>query len=289
MTYTQPNWNVNTVLNIAGLDANALDVLVRQASERRGNQREDRLYHHLINLNFSAQRRAFLETVKSRSIAALLIDGAPDHGQRWLLNRLLQRFDPCRVLPIDMRVLKQSYGLSMGALCHEIGKHAHTTLATPAEAAQVLCDLWANQTTVLLLRSFDRVGERFASAIVEQLWATVVATSLAAACAGGPTKLLLVLEDGRGLARGWKLPLAAPGAGDTANVVALPALARITAADLHDWIDRALLDLPDSFGNADVQSLLDDTDNGVPEQVLELICSMCDVDWHKGAAQWLKH
>jgi hypothetical protein len=51
----------------------------------------EELYRALLKLGYREQVRSFLKFLKAQSIGAFLIHGLLDHGQRWLLNRLVYK------------------------------------------------------------------------------------------------------------------------------------------------------------------------------------------------------
>ena len=52
------------------------------------------IYATLLRLGYRRQTNLFLSVVNQQSIAAFLIHGPPEHGQRWLLNRIVREYIP---------------------------------------------------------------------------------------------------------------------------------------------------------------------------------------------------
>ena len=53
-----------------------------------------KLYSALLKLGYRQQARLFRRAIESESVAAFLIHGLPEYGQRWLLNRLVVQHLP---------------------------------------------------------------------------------------------------------------------------------------------------------------------------------------------------
>ena len=88
---------------VTAIDAVALFSLYKQIEEAEGERDKiiqqiekidtvacsEELYRALLKLGYREQVRSFLRFLKAQSIGAFLIHGLLDHGQRWLLNRLV--------------------------------------------------------------------------------------------------------------------------------------------------------------------------------------------------------
>lgn len=272
-----------------GINPNDMQTLVRALQEKGQAAGDSSLYRALLNLDYRAQTGSFAQSVAARSIAAYLIDGQRQYGQRWLLNRLLKRYERS-IQPISIDLRRLGRGKSVADLCQEIARKAGVAASTPEQLATVLCKWWETQHTILIFHSIDLVGEAYLNEILASFWAPIVASARTAACFGGTYKLLLFLIDNQGLAGGWNVPFGQSPADDPARPVRLPPIARFSDADLTSWIEASLIDLPDEFtARTDAQMILANTGDGIPENVLEEICVVCDYDWNEGASRWLKH
>lgn len=273
----------------AGINPNDMQTLVRALQEKGQSAGDSSLYRALLNLDYRSQTGSFAQSVAARSVAAYLIDGQRQHGQRWLLNRLLKRYERS-IQPISIDLRRLGRGKSVADLCQEIARKAGVAAGTPEQIAGVLCKWWETQHTILIFHSVDLIGEAYLNEILTSFWAPIVASARTAPAFGGTYKLLLFLVDNQGLAGSWNVPFGQTPADDPARPVRLPTIARFSDADLSSWLEASLIDLPDEFtARTDAQMILANTDDGIPENVLEEICVLCDYDWNEGASRWLKH
>ncbi|MGB8700665.1 MAG: hypothetical protein WCD18_14710, partial [Thermosynechococcaceae cyanobacterium] len=65
-----------------------------QELEKTSTSSGEDLYRTLLRLGFRSQVRLFRRLIEVESVAAFLIHGLPDYGQRWLLNRLVVQYVP---------------------------------------------------------------------------------------------------------------------------------------------------------------------------------------------------
>lgn len=82
------------------------------------------LYKALLKLGYHQQAELFLRAIDTESVAAFLIHGLPEYGQRWLLNRLVEEYMPLhivsKVVPIDFsRIARRN---DVDACWREVGK-----------------------------------------------------------------------------------------------------------------------------------------------------------------------
>lgn len=69
-----------------------------------------------------------------------------------------------------------------------------------------------------------------------------------------------------------------------------PRLESFTHEDLESWIENQYKDLPNNLTNVVddvVESILQETDDGIPERVMEELCDYCGWDWYEVCDQWL--
>lgn len=273
-----------------GMPGNSADMQLLLAIEaQRQASGDGKLYGALSKLNYTLQRWRFKSTVNKQNVAAILIDGQDKYGQQWLLNLFLKEYESSiNVTSIDLRRL--GLGKSIADLCQEIGRKAEVAASTPEQLAPVLCRWWETQHTILIFHSVERAGEQYLRELLTNFWAPIAAHACAPGRHTGKHKLLLFLVDKKGVTSRWNLPSAQSPADAAALLRRLPPITRFSADDLNSWIGTSILELPDDFSDlADVSTILENTDDGVPESVLEEICALCDYSWNEGASRWLKH
>ena len=300
-TFHQPLWQAGEVLNIANLNVilNALnpnDLEFAQAliqatqQQRNSSSRDNLLYRSLLTLNYAPQLQSFRASIASQTLAAFLINGKAMYGQRWLLNRLLQRYESSiQVVSVDLRGL--GHRPSFITLYRTISAKAKIPADTVQQIADILCNWWKTQHTIIVLHSVDRIGAPLLDEFLQNFWRPVVTVACDSPFYSGKYKLLMFLVDNSGIVPAWDITFAHPlEDGWTPEIpIRLPAIALMSYKDLDAWINDPQNDLSDDFtARSDAQTVLNNTD-GIPESVLKELCAIYDYDWEQGAAQWLKH
>jgi hypothetical protein len=75
-------------------------------------------------------------------------------------------------------------------------------------------------------------------------------------------------------------------------LVKLPRLDRLSDRDLVIWMETGINDLPVQLTTQlerTVQSILKNSENGLPELALQQICNLCECNWYEWEQVWLKH
>ncbi|MEL6491113.1 MAG: hypothetical protein AAFQ95_14235 [Cyanobacteria bacterium J06621_3] len=257
----------------------------------------DDIYQTLLRLGYQKQSRLFRRVIEADSIAALLICGAPNYGQRWLLNRLVLQYVPHL---ITGKVIKVNVGRrvrrnDLSALWREVAGRVglRGKPYTPSDIIKEVSHCLETQDVILIFNEIDAITEAALSEIVEEFWLPLT-KSLKAADQLSEFKLLLFLVDYDGCVGGWKFPFADKITSKwTAEVlVKSPELTKFSEDDLMSWMEDEYQNLPElltASGIDDVvESVLADSEEGVPEHALEIICDRCDCDWYEESEKWLK-
>lgn len=70
------------------------DRVERELAKLDKTSNSEQLYRMLLKLGYERQVQLFLRLLQAQSVAALLIHGSLQYGQRWLLNRLVEQYVP---------------------------------------------------------------------------------------------------------------------------------------------------------------------------------------------------
>ncbi|MEL7072190.1 MAG: hypothetical protein AAGN15_26625 [Cyanobacteria bacterium J06581_3] len=278
-------------------DSSADSLAVAGNSADESLTESDDIYQTLMRLGYQKQSRLFRRVIEADSIAALLICGAPNYGQRWLLNRLVLQYVPHL---ITGKVIKVNVGRrvrrnDLSALWREVAGRVglRGKSYTPSDIISEVAHCLETQDVILIFNEIDAIAEAALSEIVEEFWLPLT-KSLKAANRPGEFKLLLFLVDYDGCVGGWKFPFADKITSKwTADMlVRSPMLTKFSEDDLMSWMEDEYQNLPDlltASGIDDVvESVLADSEEGVPEHALEIICDRCDCDWYEESEKWLK-
>ncbi|MGB0561996.1 MAG: trypsin-like peptidase domain-containing protein [Spirulinaceae cyanobacterium] len=250
----------------------------------------------LLKLGYAAQNRLFRQAIKQHDVAAFLIHGELGYGQRWLLNRLIQHHMPhClhgKTIIIGLKRLGRRN--SPQAFWRDVAKRVNIRDRSPqiAAIAQAVYQLWQTQDVLMVFHAVDDIPQTTFTQLIEEFWLRLADQTQALVESGHPYKLLVFFLDYTGRVAQWDLPRV-----EKINVqnywVETPRLSEITENDLSRWLEYEGADLPDTFNEKliedTVEEILENSENGIPECVLEEICEYyCDLDWEEVQEQWLR-
>lgn len=254
------------------------------------------LYNTLLRLNFSDQVRLFRHFVETYKVGSCLIHGEPEYGQRWLLNRLVQLVPngrSAKVIQVDLS--RRSRGSYIDSLWRELGGRVGLPgQYPPQKIAQAVCKLWQTQTVILVFQNLDQMPQEYMSQFLCEFWLPLVDISGKCSPHSGSYRLLMLLVDYSGCVEQWKIDCVEvlDSTWKPQILVKLPRLNRLSNRDLESWMETGINDLPVKLTTQlelTVQSILKNSENGLPELALQQICSLCECNWYDWEQVWLKH
>lgn len=247
----------------------------------------DRLYNALLRLDYVKQESLFQDFVQTNPMGACLIHGEPEYGQRWLLHRLLKAIPTNNTASVTKKFsfLRKVRSGSLDALWQEMRNQLKLKCQPlPAEIAKAVCNLWQTQTVVLIFDDADQISEDHLEKFLQDFWQPLVNLAGSKPPKYRNFRLLLFLLDLDGCADAWSIPFA-----DALEVawkphtpLKLPAIKPIGDMELAYWLEKAFNDLPRQLTasiEATVQSILENSDNGLHEPAMAYICELCEQNW----------
>ena len=256
------------------------------------------LYKALLKLGYHQQAELFLRAIDTESVAAFLIHGLPEYGQRWLLNRLVEEYMPLhivsKVVPIDFsRIARRN---DVDACWREVGKRLNLRgrETTATAVADGVYRWWLNQDVIFVLHDVNIMPEPAVQNLIEQFWLPLIQRVQMAGRGESDRKLLMFLVDYEGKAEQWHLPWVEKldASWDPRKPIKPPKLQEFTSQELMNWIVGQYRDLPPVLTQGideTVEKILAETEQGVPELVLQEICKQCGCDWFEELDKWLKY
>lgn len=272
------------------------DRIWQQIEDLETSMVSERLYGALLRLNYTAQVRLFREFIEEQRIGAFLIHGSSECGQLWLLKRLMQGI-PYRTVasPIEFHLRRRALRTDINALWRELGRHVGLPRpgATPDEIAKRVSARLQNQHVILVFHDIDCISEAYLDELIRDFWLLLTNTAQNALSPTSEFFLLMFLVDLDGCVSSWNVTFAEQfdSVWKPSVPIRLPIIDRLSDGVLVSWIENAVDALPPKFTRQvshTVQTILENSDNGVPEQVLAQICSLCGYDWYEGEERWLK-
>lgn len=257
----------------------------------------DQLYRNLLRLGYLKQSKLFNELIKNHSIGGVLIHGLPGYGQRWLLNRLVERFVPNRrnYMPVIINFKRKSLGTDIDTLWRRLARQTglKRELNPSPEIVVDRVYRWCETRNVLVVfHEVNYLSENSLKELINDFWTPLSHRLRTAQSQTCQYKLLMFLVDYEGHTESWNIPLIEKLdlSQDLKFPVKSPKLQEFSQLELEDWIYREFDLLPTELTSA-VDDAVEDilqSSEGIPEQVLEDICDYCGCDWYEIEEKWMR-
>ena len=224
-----------------------------------------------------------------KKTAAFLVHGEEKFGQEALVTRLCQ----LPQLRNGRRIKIKVGGMNdISELWNEVSKHfsnsSQSVFPSLEPTIDKICKCLQTQNLIFILDEVNSTYIGFLPELIEKFWQRIVNETNKKN--HKETYLVMFLVDNKGyvckseVALAWrlnqpeypKIPLC------------LPPVSRFTQSKLQTWLQMAqsIELVPKSLC---AETLLDDSQGGVPELVYQKICQSCNTSWEGKLAQWLIH
>ncbi|BAY93492.1 MULTISPECIES: hypothetical protein [unclassified Tolypothrix] len=273
-----------------------LQELEQQLEQLERASSTQRLYRALLKLGYRQQNRAFRRFVEAHSLGAFLIHGSQEYGQRWLLNRLIVQHVPslmnAKEIPIKLsRIGRRS---DIAALWRELGgKVGLGKESSKLEIAERVYQWWRTQDVLLIIHNVDCLSEDFLHEIIKDFWLPLTTKVREVDSQASQLKLFMFLVDYEGCTNTWNLDFAEkfdPNWNPN-KPVKLPKIGKFSGDELTKWLEHEEDELPRQLTDQideTVQTILNNSDKGLPQLALVEICYLSDCNWYKHEEKWLR-
>jgi len=260
----------------------------RSVSPPAAPMHNQKLFDLLLILDFGEQVRLAKQVIQSQPVAAFLVHGEPECGQRLLATRLA-RLSPgwqtAQLLTIDAG--SNGTGKSSRSLWRQVAcKLGTPTTTAPTEIAEKVCAWLQTQDVIFIFQTVDYMPPLLLLEWMRDFWQSLAARARAhISTVQSKTHLLLFMVDYTGCVCDWNIPLDRqfdPNA-YIGMPLHLPPATRFTPDVISFWLDLADV-LPTGLST---QALTESCDNGKPQLVYDRICTHCGVSWEGDLARWL--
>ncbi|MHC5854509.1 hypothetical protein [Nostoc sp.] len=268
-----------------------------QELEKTSPSSAEYLYRSLLRLGYRPQVRLFRKLIEVESVASFLIHGLPDYGQRWLLNRLVVQYVPYlltgKIVPINVsrKVRRNDVSALWRDVAGRVGLRGKQY--TLSEIAEQVCQCLQTQNLLFVFHEVEMMPETTLSELINNFWLPLIIKVQEQSSQARKFKLLMFLIDYEGCVGSWKVPFAEKlnSNREPQTLFIPPIITEFSDNDLMDWMETEYDNLPPVLTaqvDNTVETILANSDNGIPERVLETICIRCGCDWYEESEKWLK-
>ncbi len=257
---------------------------------------DGRLYQALLKLGYRKQVLTFRKFVQNYPVSAFLIHGGVEYGQRWLLNRLVVQHtrDSITGKVIKFNLTRVARRSDVAALWRELG--SRVGLGRQGEISAIVervYQWWQTQNVLIIFNEVDYLPEFFLNSLLQEFWKPLAIRAWQTGKPSSPYRLLMFLIDNDGCVGDWKIPFV-----ETLEPswmpdvpVKLAKISEFSEPELTSWLEFSSDDLPiEWFERLDetTQTIIDNSEFGIPEPALSEICRMAGFDWYEKEDTWMK-
>ena len=279
----------------------AVEAQQTQLHQKLSRIDSERLYSRLVNLNYFDQTLAFRKFLSTQRVGAFLVHGEANHGQYWLLKRLLTLLsDPVSISPIHFRLRSLLTKCEAQSLWHKLGAEIglprviQSELDLHSQIVERIVRRLENQNVVLMFHDLDCMYEAFAASLIRDFWSPLASSVQTAIRSESRFHLLAFLIDNTGEVSSWKVNFAdrIEDAGWSPMIpIRLPTITHFRPDELSFWFRDSVDVVPvRHLANIDetVRMIMDRTQGGIPGYVLEQIHILCDCAGYEGEETWME-
>ncbi|GAB1544615.1 hypothetical protein NUACC21_72910 [Scytonema sp. NUACC21] len=252
---------------------------------------EQRLFKLLLRIDFDEQEDLVRQALESQTFykktAAFLVHGEDKFGQETLVTRLSQ----LPQLRNGRQIKIKACGMNdISNLWNEVAKYLCTYNQSAGllseEVIDIICQILQTQNLIFIISEVNRTYIGFLSELLQDFWQLII--DKISQKNYKETYLVMFLVDNKGyvyksgVSLAWqlnqpeypKIPLY------------LPPVSRFPQKKLQEWLGMAQAAevVPESLC---AETLLVESQGGVPELVYQRICHYCGSSWEGKLAQWL--
>ena len=253
----------------------------------------ERVHIELFRLNYIKQVRLFREFIEQNRIGAFLVHGSPEHGQIFLLKRLLNAIPDGSVTPpIQFHLSRKVSRNDIKAFWRELGRKIGVQDFSLPEIARNVMSQLKNQHVILVFHDVDCTDEDYLQELIREFWLPLVNSTQEAIYSRNEFFLLMFLVDQDGCVNTWNIAFADEfeTLWEPCTPIRLPIIDSLSDQVLVNWMENAIDALPTKVTKKidyTVQVILENS-QGIPERVFAQIFGLCGYSWEQGEDRWLK-
>ncbi len=250
---------------------------------------EQKLFKTILRIDFDEQEKSVKQALNKQSlhkrIAAFLVHGEENFGQVTLVTRLLSQL---RELQNGRQIKIPVDGMGdVSNLWNEVAKHFinsnQISLLPPEQIIEKIFECLQTQHLIFIFTEVHRTYIGFLSELIQEFWQPLLERAN-----HKETYLVMFLVDNKGAVCKSDIPLAwdVNQSEYPAFPLYLPPASRFPLDKLAQWLGMAVATelVPEDIS---AETLLRESQGGVPELVYQKICYYCGSSWEGRLAKWL--
>lgn len=259
-----------------------------QVQYSQTDRRDQRLFNSLLEIDFEEQQEEVINALQLQQslkrAAAFLIHGDKKFGQETLVHRLsqLQKLRNGRRIKIKIAGMGDVSDLWNAIAGHLTGSN-QISYFSPEQVMALVIECLRTQHLIFIFTEVHRTYIGFLPELIEQFWQPIVEKVNLQ-----ETYLVMFLVDSEGKVCKSGIPLAwQAGQQEYPKIpLHLSPTNRFLHKKIDEWLNRPTVAefVPKSLSS---ETLIQESQGGVPELVYQRICYHCDCSWEGGLAQWL--
>ncbi|MEM9275797.1 MAG: hypothetical protein AAGA80_22985 [Cyanobacteria bacterium P01_F01_bin.143] len=291
--------NSKRIRNLQPREEFRLDQQIEEAEQKRESINQDlkeldktsnseQLYRMLLKLGYEQQVKLFLRLIQAQSVAAFVIHGSLKYGQRWLLNRLVEQYVPYNInyKKIRIELSRTVRRTDIDTLWRELGNKVlgrRSPLPSPLEIAEGVYRSWQTENILLVFHDIHWVPQDYLEQLIKDFWQPLAQKARQADLPDSKYKLLIFLVDYEGsIGNLAHLFVDQINRNEVEVPVRSPDISKFTAENVTNWMLHEFNELPyELTHNIDdtVNAILSQSDDGIPEYVLQGIFERCGYNY----------
>ena len=249
-----------------------------------------KLYRHLLKLGYERQVQEFVKLVQTQSLGAFVIHGSLNHGQKWLLNRLVVQYVPQTLndhtINIDFNTAVNKTDIN--SLWRRLGRDSGLQVQVdyqPEKIVEKIHGRWQTESILIVAHSIHLISQGYLEKFIKKFWHPLVDMAPEVEKNRDSHKLLMFLIDYEGSIQQLEDVFSeAVDPSKPEKPLRPPAISKFTEEQIVKWIIAEYNDLPINLThNFDdlAKTIIRQSDEGIPEEVLEEIFRQCNRDFKK--------
>ena len=247
-----------------------------------------KLYEHLLKLGYERQVQEFVKLIQTQSLGAFVIHGSLNHGQKWLLNRLVEQYVPqtlnALTINIDFSTVLSRFDIN--SLWRRLGQDSGLQGEfLPKEIVKKIYRRWQTESVLIVIHCIHLIPQDYLEIFIKEFWHPLVDMASGVEKNRDSRKLLMFLIDYEGSIQNLEDVFSeAVDPSKPEKPLLSPAISKFTEEQVIDWIVAEYNDLPINLThnfNDLAKTIIRESNEGIPEEVLEEIFRQCNHDFNK--------